>query len=87
MCPKFRPQILSEETEVDRESALTIGLLEQIIEQSKAMQRMAEEQIALIRRMDAARIMKSIQTEVADVKVRLGMLEERLHPRVSLPLL
>jgi hypothetical protein len=52
-----------------------------IIEQSKAMRRMAEEQIALIRRMDvAARIVKAIQADVADVQVRLGVLEERLHP-------
>ncbi len=45
------------------------------------MQRMAEEQITLIRRMDAAaRIVKAIQTDVADVKIRLGVLGERLHP-------
>jgi hypothetical protein len=76
----FRPQILNEEAPVNRESALAISQLEQIIEQSRAMQRMAEEQIALIRRMDtAARIVKTIQTDVADVKVRLGVLEERLH--------
>jgi hypothetical protein len=70
------------------ESNTSIAQLEQIIEQSRAMQRMAEEQIALIRRMDAAaRIVKTIQTDVAevkedvaDVKIRLGELEERLHP-------
>lgn len=45
------------------------------------MQRMAEEQIGLIRRMDAAaRIVKTLQTDVATVQVRLGVLEERLHP-------
>src|SRR6266545_6677839 len=84
----FRPQILIEETPADRESALAIGQLEQIIEQSKAMQRMAEEQITLIRRMDAAaRVVKAIQTDLAettavvtDVKIRLGVLEDRLHP-------
>lgn len=77
----FRLQILIEEPPTDRESQLAISQLEQIVEQSKAMQRMAEEQIALIRRMDAAaRIVKTIQTDVADVKVRLGVLEERLHP-------
>lgn len=77
----FKPQILHEELPQDRESALAIGQLEQIIEQSKAMQRMAEEQIGLIRRMDAAaRIVKTMQTDVADVQVRLGVLEERLHP-------
>jgi hypothetical protein len=77
----FKPQILIEAPPENHESALAIGQLEQIIEQSKAMQRMAEEQIALIRRMDAAaRIVKTIQADVGDVKVRLGVLEERLHP-------
>ncbi|MEN9936339.1 MAG: hypothetical protein RLZZ387_2918 [Chloroflexota bacterium] len=77
----FKPQILTEAPLADRESALAIGHLEQIIEQSRAMQRMAEEQIALIRRMDtAARVIKAVQTDVADVQVRLGVLEERLHP-------
>jgi P22_AR N-terminal domain/ORF6C domain len=77
----FRPQILVEEPPENHESALAIGQLEQIIEQLRAMQKMAEEQIALIRRMDAAaRIVKSIQTDVADVQIRLGVLEERLHP-------
>ena len=77
----FKPQILAEEPPPNRDSALAISQLEQIIEQSKAMQRMAEEQIALIRRMDtAARVVKAIQTDVAEVKVRLGVLENRLHP-------
>ncbi len=77
----FKPQILIEAPPEDRESALAIGQLEQIIEQSKAMQRMAEEQIALIRRMDAAaRIVKTIQTDVAVVQVRLP---SATHPRTT----
>jgi hypothetical protein len=84
----FKPQILIEAPPEDRESALAIGQLEQIIEQSRAMQKMAEEQITLIRRMDAAaRVVKAIradvtavQTDVADVKIQLGELKERLHP-------
>jgi hypothetical protein len=77
----FKPQILTQELPEDHESALAISQLEQIVEQSRAMQRMAEEQIALIRRMDAAaRVVRAIQTDVADVKIRLGVLEERLHP-------
>lgn len=77
----FKSQMLVEEVPANQESTLAISQLEQVIEQSKAMQRMAEEQIALIRRMDiAARVVKSLQTDVADVKVRLGMLEEKLHP-------
>ena len=78
---EFKPQIVVEERPENRESALAINQLKQIIEQSKAMQKMAEEQITLIRRMDAAaRVVKVVQTDVADVKIRLGVLEERLHP-------
>jgi hypothetical protein len=77
----FKPQILVEDVPGNQESALAISQLEQIVEQSRAMLRMAEEQIALIRRMDAAaRVVKSLQTDISDVKVRLGVLEERLHP-------
>jgi len=80
----FRPQIEQNDVETalaSQESITAISQLEQIIEQSRAMQRMAEEQIALIRRMDAAaRIVKSIQSDIVDVKIRLGVLEERLHP-------
>ena len=88
----FKPQILTEAPPADRASALAISQLEQIIEQSRAMQRMAEEQITLIRRMDAAaRIVKAMQSDVSemqgavtDVQIRLGMLEERLHPSAYL---
>lgn len=83
----FKPQFLVEEPPANHESALAISQLEQIVEQSRAMQRMAEEQIMLIRRMDtAARIVKAVQMDVAavqgdiaEVKVRLGVLENRLH--------
>jgi P22_AR N-terminal domain/ORF6C domain len=87
----FRPQIEQDDVETALaapESTTAISQLEQIIEQSRAMQRMAEEQIALIHRMDAAaHVVKAIRTDlavtkadVADVKIRLGELEERLHP-------
>jgi P22_AR N-terminal domain len=39
----FRPQILQESAPLNQESNLAIAQLEQIVEQSKAMQRMAEE--------------------------------------------
>lgn len=88
----FKLQILAEAPPTDPASARAISQLEQIIEQSRAMQRMAEEQIALIRRMDAAaRIVKAVQSDlsavqgaVTDVQIRLGMLEERLHPAAYL---
>jgi hypothetical protein len=91
----FQTQIISSEPSATDESGQAIMQLEQIIEQSKAMQRMAEEQITLIRRMDAAaRVVKALQTDltatqadvvevkadVANVQIRLGELEERLHP-------
>jgi len=45
------------------------------------MQRMAEEQIALIRRMDtAARNSEASPTDVSEIQIRLGVLEERVHP-------
>jgi hypothetical protein len=84
----FRSQIIVETPLEDHEGSLAIGQLEQIIEQSKAMQAMANEQIALIRRMnDAARVIKGVQTDIAEVKedvakvkIELGKLKERLHP-------
>lgn len=78
----FKPQILVEEAALaGGESQQAIVQLEQIIEQSRAMQRMAEEQIALIRRMDnAARVVKGLQHDVTAIQVRLEVLEDRLHP-------
>jgi len=78
----FKPEIVvGEEQPLTTESSQAIAQLEQVIEQSRAMQRMAEEQITLIRRMDAAaRIVKHLQTNVTDIQIRLGVLEERVHP-------
>jgi hypothetical protein len=78
----FRAQIIVEpSTQPSDESATSIAHLERIIEQSRAMQRMAEEQIALIRRVDiAARIVKGLQGDVADIQVRLGVLEQVVRP-------
>jgi hypothetical protein len=87
----FRPQIEQQHVELSHialERTTAISQLEQIIEQSRAMQRLAEEQITLLQRLDAAaRVVKDIrsdlavtQADVADVKIRLGELEERLHP-------
>lgn len=75
----FKPQILIEEPPPTGESGLAIAQLEQIIAQSQAMQRMAEEQIALIRRMDkAALVVRDLQRDVTAVQVRLGVLEEQV---------
>jgi hypothetical protein len=88
----FRPRVVVEEPLAKGESALAISQLEQIVEQSRAMQRLAEEQITLLRRMDAAaRVVKVIQSDLAAtqadlgaVQIRLGELEERLHPSAYL---
>lgn len=78
----FKPRMLTEAPPGEADQALAITQLEQIIEQSKAMQRLAEEQIVVIRRMDAAaRIVKGLQGDVNEVKLRLHVLEDRLHPK------
>lgn len=77
----FKPQIIQDEAPLTQESNLAISQLEQIVEQSRAMQRMAEEQIAIIRRMDAAaRAVKGLQIDVSDIQVRLGVLEDKVNP-------
>lgn len=77
----FRRQIIREDTPLTEESSLAVTQLEQIIEQSRAMQRIAEEQITIIRRMDtAARVVKGLQGDVAAIHVRLGVLEDKASP-------
>ena len=77
----FKPQLVRDDAPLTQESNLAINQLEQIVEQSRAMQRMAEEQITIIRRMDAAaRAVKGLQTDVADIHVRLGVLEDKINP-------
>jgi hypothetical protein len=77
----FKPQILVESTAIVPAGTHAIQQLQQIAEMGYAIARMAEQQIELQRqqhalsdRMDtAARVIK-------DVQVRLGVLEDQLHP-------
>ncbi len=85
----FKPQILVDETAiVPVEDSAALQQLQQIAEMGRAITRMAEQQIELQRRqaalagrMDtAARVIKDVQGQIAGVEVRLGVLEDRLHP-------
>jgi P22_AR N-terminal domain len=81
---EFKPQILvAPHDQAGDDPAIT--QLERLVEQSRAITRLAEEQLALARRMqDAARVVKRIQGDVEDVQVRLGVLEDQLHPAAYL---
>lgn len=78
----FRGQIIRHESSdpvVTTDAEL--AQLQQIVEMGHAIARMAQEQIEQRRRMDAAaRLVKGIQTDVADIQVRLGVLEDKVNP-------
>ena len=92
----FKPQILAADTAgVSVDDSHAVQQLQQIAEMGRAITRMAEQQIelqrqqqALTQRMDgAARVSRGVQQDVqglqghlTDVEVRLGVLEDRLHP-------
>jgi hypothetical protein len=95
----FKPQILAADTAVvSVDDSHAVQQLQQIAEMGRAITRMAEQQIelqrqqqALTQRMDgAARVIRGVQQDVqglrghlSDVEVRLGVLEDRLHPAAS----
>lgn len=79
----FKPQILVEEPDADLAASTEADLaqLAQIAELGRAITRMAEEQLAIRRRMDAAaRAFQGMRHDISDVQVRLGVLEDQLHP-------
>jgi hypothetical protein len=87
----FKPQILIEDDQAAMAPAAhdeALAQLQQIAEMGRAITRMAEQQMelqrqqqALATRLDnAGRIVRGIQGEIADVQVRLGVLEDRLAP-------
>lgn len=85
----FKPQILHEETAiVSVNDSQALQQLQHIAEMGRAITRMAEQQIelqrqqsALANRMDAAaHVIKHVQSDIANVAVRLGVLEDQLHP-------
>lgn len=79
----FRGQIIVEpgSDELPTSTDTELAQLQQIVELGRAIMRMAEEQIEQRRRMDvAARVVKGMRTELTDVQVRLGVLEEQVTP-------
>jgi len=85
----FKPRIVDEQALVPAGGDQAIVQLRQIAEMAYAIARMAEQQIelqrqqqALANRIDlAARVIKDVQGQIVDVEVRLGVLEDRMHPR------
>lgn len=85
----FKPQILSKETALAPASSdATIQELQHIAEMGRAITQMAEQQIelqrqqqALAHRIDkAGQVVRGIQIDIAAIQVRLGAVEDRLHP-------
>lgn len=78
----FKAQILVETGDALTPSTDTeLVQLAQIAEMGRAITRMAEEQLEMRRRVDAAaRAFKAMRGDIADVQVRLGVLEDKLHP-------
>src|SRR5215216_1906778 len=75
----FKPQILVEPD--DTLAPSTDAELVQLAEMGRAITRMAEEQLEIRRRLDAAaRAFQGIRHDITDVQVRLGVLEDKLHP-------
>jgi hypothetical protein len=79
----FKRQILVEERtdELTTSTDAELAQLAQIAEMGRAITRMAEEQLEIRRRLDAAaHAFKGMRHDIADVQVRLGVLEDKLHP-------
>jgi hypothetical protein len=78
----FKPQILVEsDTELATSTDADLAQLAQIAEMGRAITRMAEEQLEIRRRLDAAaRAFQGMRHDITDVQVRLGVLEDKLHP-------
>jgi hypothetical protein len=84
----FKPQILVGELADSGEDNQTITHLQHIAEMGRAITALAEQQIELQRqqqhltsRIDkAAHIIKEVQAQYSDVQIRLGVLEDTLHP-------
>ncbi|MDP9310143.1 MAG: ORF6C domain-containing protein [Chloroflexota bacterium] len=84
----FKPQLLITEAPLARSENQAIQQLQQIAEMGYAIARMAEQQIelqrqqtALTNRVDvAARVIRDMQGQLGNVEVRLGVLEDQIHP-------
>ena len=89
----FKPHILREESALaatDGDPA--IQELQRIAEMGRAIMQMAEQRIelqrqqqALVQRLDkAGRVVRGMQLDLADIQVRLGSVEDKLHPHASI---
>ena len=79
----FKSQIIVEEpgTGLTTSTDAELAQLAQIAEMGRAITRMAEEQLEIRRRLDAAaRAFQGMRHDIGDIQVRLGVLEDRLHP-------
>ncbi len=78
----FKPQIIDEQRdEFTTSTDAELAQLAQIAEMGRAITRMAEEQLEIRRRMDAAaRAFQGMRHDIISVQVRLGVLEDKLHP-------
>jgi hypothetical protein len=84
----FKPQILAQETAIEPTGDAAIQELQQIAEMGRAITQMAQQQIELQRqqqvlgqRLDkAGQIVRGMQIDIADIQVRLGTVEDKLHP-------
>jgi hypothetical protein len=86
----FRHQIVVEDTEAITRAAdpLAIQQLQQIAEMGRAIAAMAEQQIEIQRQQQAlggridraGQVVRGMQQQIGDIHVRLGELEDRLHP-------
>ncbi|NJO83462.1 MAG: hypothetical protein HC828_12020 [Blastochloris sp.] len=79
---EFKPQIINEpDHDLAPSTDNELAQLAHIAELGRAITRMAEEQFEMRRRVDAAaRAFKTIRHDLSDVQVRLGVLEDKLHP-------
>ncbi|MBC8162411.1 MAG: ORF6C domain-containing protein [Roseiflexaceae bacterium] len=79
----FKPQILVMDAgdELAPSTDAELVQLQQIVDMGRAITQMAQEQIEQRRRMDsAARLVRGLQTDVVDIQVRLGVLEDKVNP-------
>lgn len=84
----FKPQILREETAIELTGDAAIQELQRIVEMGEAMAQMARQQIELQQqqqmlgqRLDkAGQIVRGMQGDIADIQIRLGTVEDKLHP-------
>lgn len=85
----FKPQIFREETAISSTTDDTaIQELQRIVEMGEAMAQMARQQIELQRQQHhlaerlnkASQVVRGMQIDIADIQVRLGTVEDKLHP-------